>query len=293
MTKAAAELFVAQSAVSTAIGALEETLDTQLFVRRRSKGVTLTTSREELLRRARTILADVDDTLGQISGSSARGPVDVACFQNLAPFYLPEIAWRLNERHPDIIPRILECDLSEVNNSLSTQVVELALTYDLGLGPDIKKEVLAELPLYAAVAADHPLAGRDSVSLDDLMQFSMVLLDLPVTREYLLSGFTSRGLAPSIAFRFTNYETVRAMVARGEGFTVLNLRPASGSTYGGHDIVSIPISDPMPVLNVVLAAPARASLSSRAQLFAEICRDVITQAGSASTAPDDVLPLVA
>ena len=42
MTEAARELFVAQSAVSAAIGQLEQQVGTQLFIRQRSKGLVLT-----------------------------------------------------------------------------------------------------------------------------------------------------------------------------------------------------------------------------------------------------------
>jgi DNA-binding transcriptional LysR family regulator len=277
MTKAASELFVAQSAVSAAIASLEATLGTQLFVRHRSKGVTLTASGEELLRRARVILADVDDAVQHLAGGNAAGPVDVAFFQNLAPFYLPEIAARLERRAPEVFLRLTESDLHSVNESLQSQVVELAVTYDLGLDPQVSKEVLAALPLYAAVAAEHPLAVRPAVTFAELIAYDMVLLDLPVTRDYLLSGFVDRGVAPRITHRFANYETARAMVARSDAFTLLNLRPSADTTYDGHGVRCVPIADPLPPLEVVLATVAGARLSVRAQLLAEICREVFRE----------------
>ena len=42
MTRAAEELFVAQSAVSSAIAQLEQQVGAQLFIRQRSRGLTLT-----------------------------------------------------------------------------------------------------------------------------------------------------------------------------------------------------------------------------------------------------------
>jgi LysR family transcriptional activator of glutamate synthase operon len=73
-TRAAAELHVAQPAVSTQIGQLERELGVRLFVRS-SRGVTTTEAGELLLRRARRILAeaqairaDLDDLRGLVTG---------------------------------------------------------------------------------------------------------------------------------------------------------------------------------------------------------------------------------
>lgn len=288
MTKAANELFVAQSAVSAAIASLEDALDTQLFVRHRSKGVSLTPNGEELLRRARRILADVDDVVQDLRGGAASGPVDVAFFQNLAPFYLPEITARLRAHSPEVFLRLTEADLNSVNESLQTQAVELAVTYDLGLDPRVAREALTTLPLYAAVSDRHPLADRAAVSLEELSEYDIVLLDLPVTRDYLISGFAERGLSPRIAYRFSHYETVRAMVARSDAFAPLNLRPRNDTVYDGHGVRCLPISDRLAPLEVVIATPPGSALGTRAQILAQIAREVFREEGFA--APDGAEP---
>src|SRR3546814_1430932 len=100
MTDAAASLFVAQSAVSASIGNLEESLGTQLFIRRRAKGLQLTGSGTELLGRARVILSAVDDTIDALRPDTVAGTLQAACFPTLAPFYLPEIIHQLTAAYP-------------------------------------------------------------------------------------------------------------------------------------------------------------------------------------------------
>ena len=56
MTEAARELFVAQSAVSAAVGQLEQQVGTQLFIRQRSKGLVLTPAGVQLLGDARALM---------------------------------------------------------------------------------------------------------------------------------------------------------------------------------------------------------------------------------------------
>ncbi len=276
MTGAADELYVAQSAVSTAIGNLESTVGAQLLVRRRAKGLQLTAAGTEFLGRARSILAAVDDAVGALRPESAAGRLGVGCFRTLAPFYLPPVISALADEHPELQVDVTELTAEQVDEALVSQSIEIALTYDLGLGAEVTREVLATIPLYAAVAADHPLADRDEVSLADLVDEPMVLLDMPVSRDYFLHSFVSHGLRPSVRYRFASFESVRAMVASGHGFTLLNQQPKVASTYAGGELHRLTIRESVRPLDLVLATRAAAGPSSvKARLFAEECRQAV------------------
>ncbi|MDR2986083.1 MAG: LysR family transcriptional regulator, partial [Nocardiopsaceae bacterium] len=210
MTDAAASLYVAQSAVSTSIANLERKLGAQLFVRRRAKGLVLTAAGEAFLVRARRILADVDDAVAAVDPGNVSGRLSVGVFPTLAPFYVPEIAQRLTQAYPGIDPQFIELSAGELESALADHLVEVALTYDLGMSASIHRERLRQAPLYVAVGPDHPLAGRDRVHIFELANEPMVLLDLPYSRDYFASVFTRRGMAPVIRHRSTNFEAVRA-----------------------------------------------------------------------------------
>jgi DNA-binding transcriptional LysR family regulator len=93
-----------------------------------------------------------------------------------------------------------------------------------------------------------------------------------------------RGLAPVVRHRFTSFEAVRAMVARGHGFTLLNQRPVHDLTYDGGRLVVIQLARDAGRLDIVLASTRPASmLSRRAQAFAEQCRAVV---GATAEQPD-------
>ncbi len=276
MTEAAASLYVAQSAVSTSIANLERRLGAPLFVRRRAKGLVLTAAGETFLVRARRILADIDDAVAAVDPGNVSGNLPVGVFPTLAPFYLPEIAQRLAQAYPGIDPQFIELSAGELESALADRVVEVALTYDLGMGASIHRERLRQAPLYAAVGPGHPLAGRDQVSISELANEPMVLFDLPHSRDYFTSVFTSRGMAPVIRHRSTNFEAVRAMVARGHGFTLLNQRPVHDLTYDGGRLVVLDLAEETDSLDMILAsAQPIAELSRRAQAFVEQCRAVL------------------
>lgn len=285
MTWAADELFVAQSAVSTAIANLETTVGAQLLIRRRAKGLQLTPAGADLLVRARSILASVDDAVASVRPENAAGRVHVGCFRTLAPFYLPSIISNLADEHPELQVDVSEMSADQVEPALADQSIEIALTYELGLGPDVQQEILAQVPLYAAVSADHPLAARDAVHLAELAEENMVLLDMPVSREYFLQRFADVGARPTVRYRFASFEAVRAMVASGHGFTLLNQMPKVASTYSGGELHRLRLLDDVPPLALVLAWRGRDRPATRkAQLFAEQCRRSVAEL--AGEAPD-------
>jgi DNA-binding transcriptional LysR family regulator len=276
MTKAASSLHVAQSAVSTSIANLERRLGTPLFVRRRAKGLLLTAAGEIFLARARRVLADIDDAIAAVDPGSVSGGLRVGVFPTLAPFYLPEIVQRLARTFPGIDPEFIELSAADIEGALARHSIEVALTYDLGLSPSVHLERLGRAPLYAAVGPEHRLASRRTISIAELVAEPMILLDLPHSRDYFTAIFTRNGLAPSVRHRFTSFEAVRAMVARGHGFTLLNQRPVHNLTYDGGRLVVIDLKEDTGGLDIVLASvhPVE-GLSRRARVFVEECRAVV------------------
>jgi DNA-binding transcriptional LysR family regulator len=278
MTRAAEDLYVAQSAVSSAVAHLEKELGVQLFIRRHAKGLILTAAGKELLLRARQTLTALAESLESIAGEAQAfwGPLHVVCFSPIAPFYLPSILAGLKRDHPGLEVHVTEAVAGEVGEYLESGRAEVALTYDLALGDGIDRDVLAEIHPYAALPAAHRLAGEASVKLADLVDEPMILVDLPFSREYFIGVFTERGLQPNVQYRSSSYETVRAMVAQDHGYSLLHQRPATDSTYAGGRVVAVPLADEVRPLPVVVASLQSMRMSRRAGAFAERCRTVVT-----------------
>lgn len=282
MTEAAASLHVAQSAISTSIGNLEKRLGTPLFVRRRAKGLVLTAAGETFLARTRKILANLDDAVSEIDPSNVRGVLRVGVFPTLAPFYVPEIAQRLAQAHPGVELELVELGAAETDPALHSHSIEVALTYDLGLSVETQREVLHRASLYVAVSPNHRLANRDRVGIAELASEPMVLLDHPHSRDYFTETFTQAGMTLTVRHRFASFETVRAMVARGHGFTLLNQRPVHDLTYDGGRLAIIQLEEDTRSLDILLAsAEPIDSLSGRVGAFVEQCRTVVREVSGA------------
>ena len=102
------------------------------------------------------------------------------------------------------------------------------------------------------IGADHPLARRKSVGPADLAELPLVLLDLPVARDYYRAILEDAGLEPRIAASATSTEMVRALVGAGAGYALLNMRPLTDVSYAGDRLMAVPIAPAVKPLRLVL-----------------------------------------
>ncbi|MFI9461095.1 LysR family transcriptional regulator [Streptomyces xiamenensis] len=285
MTAASAELHIAQSAVSTAVYNLERDLQAQLFIRRRGRGLVLTPAGKRLQHQARELLARAREIEGEARGSGGAfsGPVAVGCFVTLAPYHLPALFSECTSRYPGIEIDVVEAEAEQLIQALRAGRIDFALTYDLGLSgdPELRSETIAHAPAYAIVPAGHPLAGRESVELTELAAEPLVLLDLPHSRDYFRALVAATGTEPDVRYRTQSYETVRSMVAQGLGYSVLNQRPATSQTYGGGEVVALPLRDGRPPLEVKLVYVDSVAQTARTRAVMELLRGIATHRSAA------------
>lgn len=277
MTAAADELFVAQSGVSTAMHQLEKSLGTTLFIRRRSKGVVLTEQGRAFHAAVIRVLESVDDAVSALSPGQLTGTLAAGCFTTLAPYWLPEVLERLQASSPGLTCTVHEVTADQVVSLLQRREIEVALTYDFDYGRDIDFERITEAPIYAAVAEDDPLAQRSSVSLRELAQLPLILLDMDKSTNYFLSLFRDAHLRPVVHQKFESMEVVRSMVARGHGYTILNQRPAHDFTNDGFQLVRLPIAGVRSRLQTGVVYRSGEPLSLKSQAFLEACRNALLQ----------------
>lgn len=285
MTAASARLNVAQSAVSAAIAQLERTIGARFFIRQRSKGLVLTSAGELFLRDAQSILAHVEESLDNARGEQKRisGRVRMACFSTLAPFLLPGLLTRLSEEHPALELEVIEADTAGCAHALLTGQVELALCYDMGLPAGIATTVVDRSRPYLALPPDHPLSSKGTVALAELRDEAFVLLDLPYTRDLMLSLVRKGGHEPNVKFRSASYETVRTFVAHGHGYSILHQRPHHRLTYDGGEIAMVEIKDDVPQLLTVLAHLESQRPTARQRAVGQTIRQQIVAADATRT----------
>jgi DNA-binding transcriptional LysR family regulator len=201
-----------------------------------------------------------------------RGPLRVGCLHSLAPMITPELVFGFGRAFPGVRITQVEGDHEQLLEKLRSAEIDIALTYDLAASADIDFQPLAKLPPYVMVGDYHPLAHLPTVSLQDLEQFPMVLLDIPWSREYFLSLFIQAGTTPNIVMRSSNLETVRAMVGNGIGYTIANARPKGNMSQDGKRLIRIRLAGGLHPLQLGYATATNAQLSRVVSAFTERCR---------------------
>jgi DNA-binding transcriptional LysR family regulator len=285
MTAASRELMVSQSAISTAVAQLEKELGVQLLLRHHARGLTLTAAGQEFYRELRSYLVHTTELaeVARTAGQAVVGDLTVGCFSTLGPFELPRLLAACEEQHPGIRIAVLEDEHAALKQALRSGRCELALMYSYDLDDDIDHVRLGVAAPYVLLPKGHRLSRRKKIALTELAEEPMVLLDLPHSGQYFERLVESTGFRPRIRHRSSGFETVRAMVANGQGWSVLNQRPASNTTYDGAEVVTLAISDQIEPLGIVLASMAGIRLTSRAQAFV---RSSIQTARRAGREPD-------
>ncbi len=254
-TRAAQVLNVSQPSISAAIRELEAELGRTLFVRRQSQGLELTDAGADKLREARAIVAQARSFSAPGAGGRSRR-LTLAYFSTIGPSWVPGILHRLGRDLPDFAVDLRECDLEEIARFLERGIVDLAISYDVGIPPAMARETLAEITPYAVLAEDHPLAAQEAVTLAELARYPFILVDLPLSREFLMVPFWRQGLSPDIVLRTGSVEMVRSMVANGLGVSLLFTRPSHDLTHDGKRVVSRPVRDDTLAQRVVVACDA-------------------------------------
>jgi DNA-binding transcriptional LysR family regulator len=278
MTAAADQMLVSQSAVSLAIAGLENAIGTQLLVRRRSQGLALTAAGRRFLPQAKELLAHAEDVRADVQsqGRELTGQLVVGCFRTAAPFVLPGLLETFGAEHPRVQLDFIEGPLPDLERALRDGRCELAIVYDLDVGPGLECEALYQTEPYVLLAPDHPLASRgDRLELRELADHDLVMLDVPPSNQYFTNVFASAGLVPRARYNVSSYELLRSLVARNLGYGLLISRPYADISYEGRPLEARLLASRTLSIDVSLAWATGVRPTRRARAFADHCRQML------------------
>ncbi len=276
--RAAENIHVSQPSISNAITHLEDVFQVQLFIRHHAQGMSLTTAGGQIMEKARALLRDADELTHFAGMLSARifGSINVGCFIPIAPIVTPELCHAYMQSHEGVEVNVSEGNQAELLSALKQGSIDLALTYDMQLESDIGFIPLVELRPHVLLAAGHPLAAEAEVSLTALADEKFILLDLPLSDNYFMSLFASDRIKPRIYARTGHIEVQRALVARGYGYSLANLRPINRRSLDGSELVYRPLSGVNRGLTLGIATLNQVRKTIVVDSFSQFCREQIS-----------------
>jgi DNA-binding transcriptional LysR family regulator len=175
-TKAAAELFVTQPAITKHIQELESQLGMALFDRRGNQ-ISLTTAGNVLLRHAETIMGvyrQIEFDLNALKGQPG-GRLRLGASSTIAQYVIPAVLARFQEHSPEVSLSLLSGNTDQIEQALLNNDIDLGLVEGRTHHSDIRYTPFVKDELVLVCRADHPLAGRDEITLDELKTVPIAL----------------------------------------------------------------------------------------------------------------------
>ena len=276
---ASEKIHISSPSISAAIAHMEEELHVQLFIRQHAKGLLLTEIGEQVKDACKVILAQSSDLYSMSADFTGimRGKIKVGCFSAFAPFVYAEIIHGFANLYKQVDVEAVIDDHQNLTQELTKNTLDLALLYDLHIDENvINFTPLADLPPYVLLSETHPLAKHKAVTLEELAEYPMILLDMPYSNDYFLSLFRKNNLKPNIIDTCKYVDVIRSMVGNNIGYTILNVRPKSNLSNDGKKLVMVRISGDMRPMKIGIATPKNATLTNVQQAFSSRCQAFIS-----------------
>ncbi len=195
---AAQAIGMSQPAASTLLKGFEEALDVQLF-ERHARGIVPTEYGEVLTRHARAIIAELDQVQEQIAAlkSGLAGQATIGAVATPGTNLVPYAVAQLKQQHPRLLISIdIDSSRPLIDRLLRGQLdMVVGRLLDAQGAGELQMEPLAGEVHAAIAAAQHPLAAKPLVRLEDLLT-QLWILPPPgsLLRERLTAVFQQRDL---------------------------------------------------------------------------------------------------
>ena len=255
MTAAAEALTYTPSAVSQQVRRLE--LDVgQPLVQRHARGVVPTEAGRVLLGHARTVLRQLDaaqSDLAEIAGLK-RGKLAIGTFPTVGSALLPPAVRRFHHDYPDVRLNVRSRRFDELVRLVESGEVNMSLLWEYEWSRiDPNRFALTHLlddPTTLIVSADHRLARRRSVRMDELADEEWIVRAEHPVADVLDRACLSAGFRPRIAFEANDYQEAQAMVSVQLGIA---LAPRTALTNRHPDVRVISLGATAPSRRVLIA----------------------------------------
>ncbi|MBS9422964.1 MULTISPECIES: HTH-type transcriptional regulator CysB [Photorhabdus] len=218
-------LYTSQPGISKQVRMLEDELGIQIFSRSGKHLTHVTPAGEEVVRISREVLSKIDAIRSVASEHTYpnRGSLYIATTHTQARYALPPVIKGFIERYPQVSLHMHQGSPTQIAEAVSKGNADFAIaTEALHLYED-----LVMLPCYhwnrtLVVTSDHPLAGKESVSIEELAEYQLVTYTFGFTgRSELDVAFDKVGLKPKIVFTATDADVIKTYVRLGLGVGVI------------------------------------------------------------------------
>lgn len=221
---AAEVLNISQPSLSRSMSALEQELNLPLFDRQ-GRNIILTKSGKVFLEHVNRILDEVhmaEYKMKQLSGSG--GHIDIAYVAPLTNVYIPRTVRSFLDiaGNEQVTFHFNQLNTSEMISGLKSGRHDVIFGSFVPNEPDIEFVPILKQYLVVIVPPDHPLAKEESISIQELNHYPLIVYD----RYSGLGGFTTRlfrehNIKPNIVCECTNELGIASLVTEHFGIALV------------------------------------------------------------------------
>lgn len=223
-SRAAENCHVTQPTLSMQLRELEARLGTQLVERTRTR-VTLTPVGEDIVRRARSVLADIGDirdAAKRDDPASLQGILQMGVVQTVGAYVLSVAMPTLKNDFPELRIIVREERIEFLPTRLADGAHDVLLLPEAVDNPDFTSVNLMREPLHLVLPSDHRLAVKKTISPRDLE--GEIILSMEQghrIHDQIAALCSSVGAIHAKDYAGNTLDTLRLMVTCGMGLTLL------------------------------------------------------------------------
>jgi len=281
LTETAKALYTSQPGISKAILELEEELGVDIFARHGKRLRRVTEPGQLVLQSIEIIMREVGNLrrIGEEFSKQDAGTLSIATTHTQARYVLPAPVAALRKRFPKVS--------ISLHQGTPEQVAQMVIEEqaDIGLATESlsKFDELVTLPCYewqhvVVLPAEHPLAARERIALDDLAAEPLITYHPSFTgRTRVDQAFAARKLKPNVVLEAIDSDVIKTYVRLGLGVGIVAEMAVRDDPPGG-DLVSRPAGHLFGRNVARLAFKRGAYLRHFVYAFAEGLSDRLTRA---------------
>ncbi|MBP5574226.1 MAG: LysR family transcriptional regulator [Bacilli bacterium] len=223
ITKAAEKLCMSQPPLSSQMKALEEELDTTLFIRGK-RHLQLTESGKLLYRHAKEILSLVNKTSEEIRamGKGMRGKIAIGLVEGSAPIIAAKWIETFLSSYANVEFSVVDGNSDELIAKLRSGLIDMAVITSPCDNTLLNSFKVGQEKMTAFMNKDNPLAKLPGHTIDlaELKDKPLIIPSREAMNRMITKWFKEIHAEPKIVCRMDNYLDVAALAERGVGISL-------------------------------------------------------------------------
>ena len=274
ITRAAERLNVSQPNITVAIKKLETELGIKLFDRSQ-KQLSLTPEGNIFLNRIELALRSIQDAVLEVNDYKQlqKGTIKIGIPSMIGAYLFPKIFSSFQQLYPHLDIYLYEEGSMTIREQLERDDLDFGIVIISDASANLQLLPMSRNQIVACIPEKHPLAKKDSISINDVANADLIMLkEGSFLRQLVLSKIRRANIMPEIVLESNQIETVKGLIASNVGIAFL----LDFIVKGAPGIKAVPFDDPIYV-DLGLAWKKDRYISNAAQSFIDFCRNTMKE----------------